>query len=114
MDIARYFPDRPVYAIRAQGFDHEPFFTSMDELIATYHVCIKRVQPTGPHAIIGYSFGAIAAFEIAKVMEARGDEVRLLATLDQAPFQKQRARGYDWYSVVSLNQANSTRRLITV
>ena len=97
MNLARHFPDRPIYAVRARGFDGEPFFSTLEEMITTYHAAIKKVQPTGPYALLGYSFGSFCAFECAKIMEAAGDEVKLLAVLDQAPFQKQRARGYDWY-----------------
>ena len=100
MNIARYIDDRPVYALRARGFDDEEYFSSMQEIITVYHKAIKRVQPTGPYAIAGYSFGAILAFEITKVMEASGDTVQFLAIFDQPPHFKERARKYDWYEVV--------------
>jgi thioesterase domain-containing protein len=97
MNLSRHFPDRPIYAIRARGFEGEPFFSTLDEMVATYHAAIKKVQPTGPYALLGYSFGSFAAFECTKIMEAAGDEVKMLAILDQAPYQKERARRYDWY-----------------
>jgi thioesterase domain-containing protein len=100
MNLSRHFADRPIHAIRARGFDGEPYFTSFPELVSTYHSAIKQIQPTGPYALLGYSYGSIAAFEITKVMEAAGDEVKMLAILDQAPFFKERARSYDWYEVV--------------
>jgi thioesterase domain-containing protein/acyl carrier protein len=100
MNLARYIDDRPVYALRARGFDGEEYFTSMQEMITEYHQAIKGVQPMGPYAIAGYSFGSILAFEITKVIEANGDSVKFLATFDQPPHFKQRARTYDWYEVV--------------
>ncbi len=100
MNLSRHLIDRPVYAIRARGFDGEPYFSSFSELVSTYHSAIKRIQPSGPYALLGYSFGSIPAFEITKIMEASSDEVKMLAILDQAPFFKERARGYDWYEVV--------------
>lgn len=100
MNIARYFPDRPVYALRARGFDDEPYFNSMAELVSVYHAGIKRHHPSGPYALAGYSFGSFPAHEIAKAMEAAGDKVEFMAVLDQAPFQKTRAAGYDWVSIV--------------
>ncbi|KAE9374207.1 putative non-ribosomal peptide synthase-like protein [Stipitochalara longipes BDJ] len=99
MNLSRHFPDRPIYALRARGFDNEPFFTSLDELVSTYHAAIKKIQPSGPYAFLGYSFGSFSAFELTKLMEAAGDEVKLLAILDQAPYQKERARAYDWTEV---------------
>jgi thioesterase domain-containing protein len=96
MNLSRYFTDRPVYALRARGFDGEAYFSSMEEVITTYHRGIKATQPHGPYAILGYSFGAILAFEIAKMMEKEGDEVKFLGTIDQPPHFKKRAQGYDW------------------
>jgi len=100
MNLARYITDRPVYAIRARGFNNEPLIKDLSEAIKVYHEAIKRVQPDGPYAFAGYSFGSFLAFEITKLMTAAGDEVRFLATFDQAPFCKERARSYDWYVCV--------------
>ncbi|KAK5988273.1 Microperfuranone synthase [Cladobotryum mycophilum] len=100
MNLARFIDGRPVYALRARGFDGEEYFSSMQELITTYHDAIKRVQPTGPYAIGGYSFGANIAFEIAKVMEANKDRVQFLAAIDQPPHFKEWAQTCDWYDAV--------------
>lgn len=96
MNLARHITDRPVYALRARGFDNEPFFANLEEAVATYQTAIKRVQPEGPYAFAGYSFGTFLAFEITKNLTATGDEVAFLASFDQMPFTKERARTYDW------------------
>ncbi|KAJ6076960.1 NRPS-like protein [Penicillium canescens] len=104
MNLARCIEDRPVYAIRARGFDGEKFFSSVEEMVTTYHDAIKRVQPTGPYAIIGHSFGSIMAFEITKIMEANHDQVQFLATIDQPPHFKWWARLTDWnYAVLTIS-----------
>lgn len=100
MNLARHITDTRVYALRARGFDGEPFFESIPEMVATYLNSIKRVQPSGPYAFLGYSFGSILAFEIAKILESQGEEVKFLGCLDQPPHFKKRARGYDWYECV--------------
>ncbi|KAG4436992.1 hypothetical protein IFR05_007530 [Cadophora sp. M221] len=99
MNLARYITDRPVYALRARGFDSSDggYYTSMAEIIHSYLSGIKRVQPHSPYALFGYSFGSILTFEIAKILEASGEEVKFLGTLDQPPRFKERARAYDWY-----------------
>ncbi|CZS94167.1 related to long-chain-fatty-acid CoA ligase FAA2 [Rhynchosporium agropyri] len=102
MNLARYFTDRPIYAIRARGFDGEPHFTSLDELITTYHSAIKKTQPEGPYAIAGYAYGAVPAFEITKRMALQDDEIKFLGVFDQQPFSKDRVKKYDWYRVVLL------------
>lgn len=100
MDIARHIKDRPVYALRARGFNGEDYFQSMKEMIKVYHEGIKRVQPTGPYALAGYSYGSMIAFELTKLMTSQGDKVKFLATIDQPPFFKERAKSYDWYECI--------------
>ncbi|TVY35770.1 Didemethylasterriquinone D synthetase [Lachnellula occidentalis] len=100
MNLARHITGRPVYALRARGFDGEPHFTSLDEMVATYHSAIKSTQPEGPYALAGYASGCIATFEIAKRMKTHGDAVSFLGVLDEQPVVKHKARKFDWYKVV--------------
>ena len=100
MNLARYITERPVYALRARGFDGEEYFSSMHEMSTVYCAAIKQTQPTGPYAIAGYLFGSIIAFEITKLLEASGDTVQFLATIDQPPHLKLRACMYDWHQTV--------------
>ncbi len=97
MNLARYITDRPVYGVRARGFDGEEFFENFEEAVKVYHDGIKRVQPKGPYALAGYSFGSFFAFEITKILTAAGESVKFLASFDQAPFTRERASKYDWY-----------------
>jgi pimeloyl-ACP methyl ester carboxylesterase len=46
---------------------------------------IIRVQPTGGCALIGQSWGAYLAFEVAQQLHARGRQVEMLALLDCGP-----------------------------
>lgn len=100
LNLARQFEDRPVYAIRARGFDGEPFFSSLDEMASTYTAALKRVQPSGPYAIAGYSFGGTVAFEMAKSLRSAGDQVPFLAVFDQPPHIKYRMRQGGWSDVL--------------
>jgi thioesterase domain-containing protein len=43
---------------------------------------IRVVQPEGPYAIGGWSFGGLVALEMAQQLSARGEGVALLALLD--------------------------------
>ncbi|KFY74647.1 hypothetical protein V499_05310 [Pseudogymnoascus sp. VKM F-103] len=85
MNLARLFDDRPLYALRARGFDGEKYFSSLGEIITLYHNAIKRVQPKGPYALGGYAIGANIVFEVAKVMERNGDNVKFLTVIDHGP-----------------------------
>jgi thioesterase domain-containing protein len=85
--LAEYFADdRPLYALRARGFDAgESCFSSVAEIAQTYVEAIRAHRPHGPYAIAGYSYGALIAFEMTKLLESRGERVSFLASIDMPP-----------------------------
>lgn len=102
LNLAKTFTDRPVYALRARGFNAgDEVFGSLDEVITTYHSAIKRQQPKGPYAIAGYSFGAMLVFEVIKRLEENGDEVKFFGSFNLPPHIKDRMRQLDFIEVVS-------------
>lgn len=97
LNLAKYVRDRPVYALRARGFNEgETYFKDIDDAVTVYHGTIKRKQPNGPFAIAGYSYGSMLAFEVAKKLENNGDEVRFLGSLNLPPHIKSRMRQLNW------------------
>ncbi|KAK3398801.1 hypothetical protein B0T20DRAFT_479547 [Sordaria brevicollis] len=103
LNLAKQITDRPIYALRARGFDGEPFFGSMDEMVGTYLQAMRKTQPQGPYAIAGYSYGGTITFEMAKVLlnQDGANAVPFLAVFDQPPHIKQRMRhGRDWIGVL--------------
>jgi acyl-CoA synthetase (AMP-forming)/AMP-acid ligase II/thioesterase domain-containing protein/acyl carrier protein len=87
VNVAKYFlNDRPFYALRPPGFNEgEECFKTVTEMVSTYVGAILRRQPRGPYVIAGYSFGCPIAFEIAKELEARGNHVAFLGSIDFRP-----------------------------
>jgi len=75
--------DRPVYAIQARGADprHSPH-TTIAEMAEAYVSVIRAVQPRGPYALGGYSFGGLIAFEMACRMQELGEQVDVLALFE--------------------------------
>lgn len=101
--LARYMTDRPIYALRAKGFNAdrgETPFKSLDEIFDTYLYHMKRIQPSGPYALAGYSFGGMIAFETAKRLEAGGSEVRYCGSWNLPPNIKERMRELTWAECV--------------
>lgn len=95
--LVQYFPDRPVYGLRARGFNPgEKPFDGLIEVVSTYYQALKKQQPNGPYAIAGYSYGSMLAFEISKMLEANGDTVQFLASFNLPPHIKIRMRMLDW------------------
>jgi thioesterase domain-containing protein len=85
---SRLAPEVRVYAVRAEtaGDGEAPFFRSrtLEEVAARYTERILAVQPHGPYALGGASFGGAVAFEIARRLRERNEEVApvlLFATL---------------------------------
>ncbi|KAL8941388.1 MAG: hypothetical protein Q9216_002266 [Gyalolechia sp. 2 TL-2023] len=97
LGLVQYFPDRPIYALRARGFNPgEKPFSGLAEIVTVYHEALKKKQPHGPYAIAGYSYGSMLAFEISKILEAGGDTVQFLGSFNLPPHIKFRMRMLDW------------------
>ncbi|MEA2399197.1 MAG: acetoacetyl-CoA synthetase, partial [Thermoleophilaceae bacterium] len=75
--------DRPVYGVQARGLDpREQPQDRVEDMAESYVEAIRSVQPTGPYAICGYSFGGLVAFEMARVLARSGDRIEWLGLLD--------------------------------
>jgi acetoacetyl-CoA synthetase len=74
---------RAVLALQARGFEpgREPH-SSVQSMAADYVDEIRRIQPRGPYAIAGFSFGGLVAFEMTQVLHARGETVEFLGLID--------------------------------
>lgn len=74
---------RPVYGFQARGLDEdqEPHMR-VEDMAADYIEHMRKVQPHGPYAIGGYSFGGLVAFEISQRLIRAGEEVALLSLID--------------------------------
>ncbi len=75
--------DRPVYGLQARGLIGEDApHRRMEEAAADYIAELRQVQPHGPYLLGGFSGGGITAYEMARQLEAAGEEVALLVLLD--------------------------------
>ena len=75
--------DQPFYAFQSRGLNGEqPVCTSIEEMASLYIEAMQTVQPEGPYFIGGWSAGGVVAFEMARQLEARGEQVALLALID--------------------------------
>ncbi|WP_399345371.1 amino acid adenylation domain-containing protein [Umezawaea sp. Da 62-37] len=73
---------RPFYGVQAHGINHgEDPYGTFAEMAAADVAEIRRVQPSGPYTLWGYSFGARVAFETAYLLEAAGETVENLVLI---------------------------------
>ncbi|WP_199351108.1 non-ribosomal peptide synthase/polyketide synthase [Haliangium ochraceum] len=80
-DLARSLGgERPIYGLQARGLDgvstpHD----SVEDMAACYVEALRTVQPHGPYALAGHSFGSWVAFEMAQQLVRAGEEIAIVA-----------------------------------
>jgi hypothetical protein len=80
--IARHLdPGQAMYSIRPPRPGDPP---SIEGMAALTFDLIRSVQPAGPYLLGGNCNGGAVAFEIARLLRARGEDVRLLALVNTA------------------------------
>ncbi|HEX4961859.1 MAG TPA: non-ribosomal peptide synthase/polyketide synthase [Thermoanaerobaculia bacterium] len=95
--------DQPVYGLQARPLDEQdraPRVT-VEETAAEYLDAVRSLRPTGPYLLAGWSFGAMVAFEMARQLTAAGEEVALLALLDQPVSPGDEAAEVDTAAVIA-------------
>jgi acetoacetyl-CoA synthetase len=81
--VAGLDTERPVVGVRARGLDpRQPVHTRVEGLAGYYLDNVRRQQPAGPYALVGYSFGGLVAFEMASRLRSTGEVIELLALID--------------------------------
>jgi thioesterase domain-containing protein/acyl carrier protein len=76
-------PEQPLYGLQARGLEGgEPPHTRIEDMAAAYVSEMRKVQPQGPYRLGGYSSGGVVAFEMARLLQAQGEQVGLLALFD--------------------------------
>ena len=81
--------DRPVFALQAAGFDGTPPpYRPVEDMATRYLNELRMVQPHGPYALTGLSFGGLVAWEMAQQLRSAGEEIAMLALLDTKPFER--------------------------
>ncbi len=84
LELSRELGDaQPVYAFQARGVDDDqPPVGDVAQMAADYLETLCDVQPAGPYALAGWSFGGIVAFEMARQLHAAGQKTSLVGVID--------------------------------
>lgn len=64
---------------------------TLSHLASHYVRSVRLLQPEGPYRLLGWSFGGNLAIEMASQLQRAGAQVSMLAVLDSAPPEVQRA-----------------------
>jgi amino acid adenylation domain-containing protein len=83
-NVIHHFDDeQPVYGFQGIGPNgYDNWFESIEDMAAQYIKSIIKINPNGPYAIAGFSFGGVVAFEIARQLKEQGKTVSIIALLD--------------------------------
>lgn len=85
-NLARHLGnDQPLFAFKSRGLDGLPEWPTIEEMAASYIADLREHQPHGPYLLGGYCFGGIVAYEMARQLQAQGEEVALLALINGSP-----------------------------
>ena len=77
--------NRPVYAIQCRGLDGSPIEEQdVEEMAREYLDVIRGVQPRGPYYLGGYCFGGYLSLELAHLLRADNEEVKILVLINSA------------------------------
>ena len=75
--------DRPFYGMQARGlFGEDTPHDNFPDAARDYIAELRQVQPHGPYLLGGFSGGGLIAWEMARQLEAEGEEVALTVLLD--------------------------------
>lgn len=84
INLSKHFDEnQPIYGIQGtkpKGF--EGWYESIEAMAAHYVEAIVKVNPKGPYALAGFSFGGIVAFEMTRQLREQGKTVSLTGLLD--------------------------------
>lgn len=75
--------DQPVYGLQSYGLDADSTpDRRVSRMVRRYLREIRTVSPDGPYFLAGWSFGGLVAYELARVLRRRGEQVAMVALLD--------------------------------
>jgi amino acid adenylation domain-containing protein len=80
VSLARHLgPHQPVFGLAPGPLEEQVIANpSFDVLTPAYLAAIRSIQPHGPYRIVGYSFGGVPAFELARTLHEAGEMVLLI------------------------------------
>ena len=83
-DFVKYLePDQPAYGIQSQALlPEQTALTRVEDMARYYLPEVRAMQPRGPYHFLGYSFGGLIAFEMARQLHSFGERTGLLGMLD--------------------------------
>ena len=105
--------DQPFYVLQPFAmYSARPLRRTVESTARHYVSRIRAVQPHGPYALLGRCHGSLVAYEMARQLEAAGEEVGFLGVIDSpGPISRDRflANGlaFDTHMALALEDADA-------
>lgn len=77
-------PDQPFYTIEPYKFDDQHDLPTLEAMAAAHIKSLQAIQPEGPYLLAGFCIGGLLAYEMARQLQAQGQQVDLLVLIDPA------------------------------
>ncbi|MGH9350508.1 MAG: amino acid adenylation domain-containing protein, partial [Vicinamibacterales bacterium] len=81
-DLVEALGGHPFYGLQVARNGSIDGVPSVERMAAQYREAIRTVQPNGPYRLGGWSLGGLIAFEMARALQAAGEDIALVALLD--------------------------------
>ena len=77
-------PGRPILAVESPALaaDARHGVRPVEETAASYIEALREKQASGPYHLVGYSYGGLLAYEMARQLQATGEKVAFVGLLD--------------------------------
>jgi thioesterase domain-containing protein len=75
-------PEQPLFAVAPHDLGQAPIPLSVQEIAANSVPLVLEAQPKGPYRLSGYCLGGLVAFEVARQLVARGEQVEIVSMID--------------------------------
>ncbi|HTT87716.1 MAG TPA: amino acid adenylation domain-containing protein, partial [Acidimicrobiales bacterium] len=75
-------PDQPFYAVAPHTFGEGASVPTVEEMAAGHMDAIRSVQAEGPYRLGGFCNGGLLAYEMARQVEAAGEQVEFLGLIN--------------------------------
>ncbi|HLW00769.1 MAG TPA: amino acid adenylation domain-containing protein [Ktedonobacterales bacterium] len=75
-------PEQPFYSIQPYKFDGRQVPPKFEEQAAAHIQSLRAIQPEGPYLLGGFCFGGLLAYEMARQLQAQGQQVDFLLLIN--------------------------------
>jgi oxalate---CoA ligase len=74
--------DQPLFVIGPLDLEGKAGVRPIEEMAADYLSVVLKAQPQGPYRLSGYCLGGLIAFEVARLLVAAGEKVKMVGMID--------------------------------